>query len=358
MAVSERFRQLLRAWPDWVLDGEDGQPLGSGTNGIVYRVRHKRTGVKAAVKWISIPGHQQGDEEIMAGATAEEVAQSYSLLKDRFLQEAEIMRRLGRCPQIVRIEEPLARARKDETGYDILIRMELLSPLKKLFPDNRMDEAEALRLGVSICQALAYCHRQGIIHRDVKAANLFVDSLGNYKLGDFGTARQMDMNFGASTRIGTPAYMAPEMFFPAARYGADVDTYALATVLYRALNGGRPVLWEQASGASAAERSQQAQVLRLSGAPIPPAAEASREMNAILLKALSFQPAGRYPNADAMLADLRRLQGSRTPVPAPQTEQTQRMSWPPAGGTQTAWESEPAPAKRSDIPHKRQKAAL
>ena len=71
-----------------------------------------------------------------------------------------------------------------------------------------MDETEVIRLGIELCRALEVCHRQGILHRDIKPGNILVSKDGEFKLGDFGVAREwVDASM---TIVGTRSYLAPE----------------------------------------------------------------------------------------------------------------------------------------------------
>ena len=86
---------------------------------------------------------------------------------------------------------------------------------------GRLDEPEALRIAIDACRGLAALHRAGIVHRDVKPANIYLGDDGAAKLGDFGLARAAgsDHSTSTGTPVGTPAYMAPEQV----RCDADAD---------------------------------------------------------------------------------------------------------------------------------------
>ena len=96
-----------------------------------------------------------------------------------------------------------------------------------------------MTLGRDICEALAVCHRKQLLHRDVKPENIFVDGEGRFKLGDFGIARRLDNPATYLTQVGTPYYMAPEVF-SLHSYDGRADIYSLGLVLYRFLNRSRP----------------------------------------------------------------------------------------------------------------------
>lgn len=75
-----------------------------------------------------------------------------------------------------------------EFGWDIFIRMELLTPIVQYFTDNAPTQQDIIKLGIDICKALEVCGKYNIIHRDIKPSNIFVSDVGEFKLGDFGVA--------------------------------------------------------------------------------------------------------------------------------------------------------------------------
>ena len=83
--------------------------------------------------------------------------------------------------------------------WDILIRMELLVPLEVYAANNHFSSDEIRRLGIEICSALEACSVYGIIHRDIKEANIFLNSRGTFKLGDFGIAKIIHSQNDAKT---------------------------------------------------------------------------------------------------------------------------------------------------------------
>ncbi|MCH8066788.1 MAG: protein kinase, partial [Chloroflexi bacterium] len=109
-------------------------------------------------------------------------------------------------------------------------------------PENRLPMADVIRISGQICQALAFAHEQGIVHRDVKPENVWLTADGTAKLGDFGLAISVDSSrlTQAGTMLGTVAYMPPELAVGGTRE-ADVrcDLYSLGAMMYE-MAAGRP----------------------------------------------------------------------------------------------------------------------
>ena len=157
----------------------------------------------------------------------------------------------------------------DGIGWDILIRMELLTPITSYMKTNKsFTRREIIRLGIDLCRALEVCQRYNIIHRDIKPANIFLSETEDFKLGDFGVARIASASTGASTRAGTVNYMAPEVF-RGEKYTSNVDTYSLGLVMYQLLNANRMPLYPPYPQPMSPAQRERAQAQRLSGAVLP-----------------------------------------------------------------------------------------
>ena len=83
-------------------------------------------------------------------------------------------------------------------GWDILIRMERLTPLLTWAFEHPMSRRDIIQLGIHMCSALELCQKHQILHRDIKPENIFVSDSGDYKLGDFGVARTMEKTMSTS----------------------------------------------------------------------------------------------------------------------------------------------------------------
>ena len=288
-------------WPGWICE----KRIGQGSSGTVYKAS-KGTGEqaeRAAVKVIQIP---TSDAEIDAlrsdGLTEEETRQYFDTVVEDLLSEVRIISEIKDYSHIVRVDDYAILPRADGIGATLFIRMELLMPLSLYLADKTLSEKEVIWLGSDIAEALALCHREGILHRDVKPENIFVDDEGRFKLGDFGIARRLEMTATHMTRVGTPFYAAPEVSF-SMQYDRRADLYSLGLVLYRFLNHNRLPFMEDKRYLTQMDRMRALQ-LRLAGEALPEPAEASERTAKVILKACAFKPEDRYQSAEEFRAAL------------------------------------------------------
>ena len=182
---------------------------------------------------------------------------------------------------------------KDGIGWDILIQMELLTPLNEYIRTTSVTRQDIIKLGIDMCKALELCQKFNIIHRDVKPENIFVSESGDFKLGDFGIARTVEKTSSGLSKKGTYTYMAPEVY-KGENYDSTVDIYSLGVVLYRLLNENRtPFLPAYPAPITHSDR-ENALAKRFSGAPLPPPIHAEGRLAEIVLKACDYAPRQRY----------------------------------------------------------------
>lgn len=161
-------------------------------------------------------------------------------------------------------------------------------------------------LGTEIADALDFCHRKGMIHRDVKPENIFVDENGVFKIGDFGVARTIDKTSGGMSKKGTEVYMAPEVYW-GKEYDASEDTYSLGLVLYRILNGNRLPFLPLAPNPITYEDRENALVKRIKGEALSSPIQASTQVSEIILKACAYKPEDRYKTAGELCLALKEV---------------------------------------------------
>jgi hypothetical protein len=194
--------------------------LGAGAFGTVWMAHDERLGREVAVKILP-------RERVLGG---------------RFEREARAAARLAH-PGIVTLYE----AAVDDEGAYLVSELVRGETLRALLQKGRLSDRDILAIGISLCDALAYAHAQGVIHRDVKPSNILIPDRPSSrahpaKLTDFGVARVIggDSLTRTGDAIGTAAYMAPEQA-EGREAGAPADLYALAIVIYEALSGVNPV---------------------------------------------------------------------------------------------------------------------
>ena len=287
--------------------------IGTGSYGKVFEIQRtdplSGSVYTGALKIISIPGSdEQAADTLNSGMDAASASAYYLSCVKNLSNEIRMMAALKGHTNIVSYEDHQIYRQPNNIGWDILIRMELLTPISQYFSQlHTVPRQETIQLGIDICRALELCAKYNIIHRDIKPANIFLSAAGDYKLGDFGVARVADTASGASTRIGTVNYMAPEVFH-GRNYTRSVDIYSLGLVLYQLLNNNRlPLLPPMPQPITPAAR-EQAQVQRLNGAVLPPPVYADPELARIILKACAPNPADRYADPAQMRRELEKLQ--------------------------------------------------
>lgn len=288
------------------------EEIGAGAEGHLYRIRREDAlghVFYSALKAISIPsaGEAELESMIAGGLSREEAEQYYDSIAENTVSEFELLEKLKGNSNIVSYEDHEIYRREEGFGWDVLIRMEELTPLVKHSVYHRMDENEIIRLGKDICRGLAVCSKFGIVHRDIKPENIFISPAGNYKLGDFGIARILEKTNASLSRKGTYSYMAPEIYWGKG-YDFTVDVYSLGMVMYRYLNDGRmpfmpayPEPLKYTDGETAFAR-------RVGGNDLPVPRNGSPGLRAIILKACAYDKSDRYSSAEEMLDDLEALE--------------------------------------------------
>ena len=179
----------VQMWPGW----ETVRQIGHGSFGTVYEIKKDIFGDAecAAMKHISIP-QSDSDIELLysEGHDDESITETFKEQVKEIVNEYKLMKKLTDCPNVVSCDDVLFIQHDDDLGWDIFIKMELLTPLlKRLKDQSDFPEEQITQMGIDLCRALVYCHGQNIIHRDIKPQNIFISSGGIYKLGDFGIAR-------------------------------------------------------------------------------------------------------------------------------------------------------------------------
>ena len=290
---------LKQIWPEWQIEGK---PLGKGSFSVVYKAVRRDHGVEsyAAIKVISIPTDPSEVDSLRSEGLDMNATRTYlrGIVND-FVSEIQLMESMKGVQNIVSVEDYKVVEKTGEIGWDIYIRMELLTSFNNYICDKKLTEEEVIKLGCDICTALEICAKRNIIHRDIKPENIFINDFGYFKLGDFGIARKMENMTGGLSQKGTFNYMAPEVA-NSSEYDARVDTYSLGIVLYRLLNGNRlPFLDTEKQLLNPNER-RNAVDRRLHGEDLPAPCDASPAMADLIRRACAYDPNMRFSSATEM----------------------------------------------------------
>jgi eukaryotic-like serine/threonine-protein kinase len=328
---------VLLSTADYVPDGRDRYTLSrlhaTGGIGRVWLARDARLGRDVALK--ELRPERAGQPTIWG----------------RFLREAQVTGQLEH-PGIVPVYE-MGRRPDDQAPFYTMrfVRGRTLAEASRAYHQRRrrgaagrLDLRELLTAFVSLCQAVAYAHSRGVLHRDLKPQNVILGDYGEVMLLDWGLAKvtgQPDAGDEAAALVpapvalagerprdetvpgqvlGTPAYMAPEQAEGRLDLlDASTDVYGLGAVLYRVLAGEAPFTGSDTTA-----------VLRrvIHEPPAPPhsvVSEVPRALEAICLKALAKRPTDRYATAQSMADDVKRYLADE-PVSAYRDPWTTRLT--------------------------------
>lgn len=310
MSIQSRSHQYGTVFENWQIQDLLGQ--GSGGKTAVFRLKRiDSPRGQSALKVVNLI-EERGKFDSMPACVKKDYETAREECKTSALQEVWLMDDLQGNTNIVDYLDHTFVDWRDENGFgcDMLIRMELLKDLrgeitKRIRTNSTFPEDEIIKIGRDICAALVLCHGKGILHRDIKPENIFINSDGNYKLGDFGVSRILSSapTAMASTGIGTPEYAAPEQF--TGRHDKRIDIYSLGLVLYELSNGNKLPF---ASNSYVKPIDVQRRQL---GEPLPPLKNISKEFACVILKACAYKKEDRYQTAEEFLAELNSLVGVR-----------------------------------------------
>ena len=274
--------------------------IGAGSFGEVFEIERTEFGktYRSALKIITIPFSEEEVRSMLAdGTDIDSIATYYEGLVQDIAEENAIMSELKGNSYIVSYEDHQIIPHEDGVGYDILIRMELLTPLVDYMINNQMTESDVLKLGMDLCQALTICEQKNILHRDIKPGNIFISDTGDFKLGDFGIARTIEKTSGEMSRKGTYTYMAPEIY-KGERYGTKADIYSLGIVMYYLLNCRRTPFLPLPPETVTYNIKMEALRRRMDGETLPPPKDANPALAEVILKACAYDQNDRYESAE------------------------------------------------------------
>ncbi|HZP33329.1 MAG TPA: serine/threonine-protein kinase [Candidatus Acidoferrales bacterium] len=259
------------------------EPIGLGASSTVFKARDTLIGRTVAIKTLH------------SGLTD-------PAWRERFMAEARIVGQLSH-PRIVKLHDM---GIDESSGAPYLVMEYVLGEtLEKYVALKKVEAQQVYTWGAALARALAYAHEQGIVHGDVKPANVMINQDGRVMLTDFGIARFAAHISHAGSLRGTPAYLSPEQIEGNPTDGRS-DLFSLGIVLYHLATGERPFRGESMEAVCA-------QILKAKIVPptrVNPALP--RAFDDVIDRCLVRNPAQRYANGELLSTDLEAL--TRNPV--------------------------------------------
>jgi serine/threonine protein kinase len=277
--------------PGFEIEGE----IGRGAMGVVYKARHTSLKRTVAIKMVL------------------DCALNNPKVLQRFYDEAEAVGRLQH-QGIVQIYNS-----GEFDGVPFFCLEYVDGQSLETHKGKQWDFREAAQLIIQLCEAIHYAHTRGIVHRDMKPANVLLTSAGKPKITDFGLAKFVSDDKGRTASgaiMGTPSYMSPEQASPKKEdpIGPAADVYALGAMLYELIAGQPPFQADSALDTIMQVLTSDPRPLR----DIRP--DTPKELQAIVHRCLRKASADRYPSAETLAADLRRyLNGEQVRAKGPST---------------------------------------
>jgi serine/threonine-protein kinase len=245
----------------------------------------------------------------------------------RFRREAQAAARLNH-PNLVQVYDT---GSDDGVHYIVMEYVQARTVADYLAGGGRIMPQRAVELAEAVCDALGVAHAQGVIHRDVKPANIMVTREGQVKVTDFGIARVTTNETIEQTAavLGTASYLSPEQA-QGGQIDQRSDLYSLGCVLYEMLTGRPPFTADSPVAVASKHVLEQ---------PIPPSRindDISPELDAVVMRALSKNPDNRYQDAEEMKEDLERARRGMPVMATPLMPDT-------PGATQVIHRAQPQP---------------
>ena len=289
-------------------------PLGSGGFGTVYLAQDTWIDKKVAIK---VP-HRQG------------------LDFGELLREPRLLASVSH-PNIVSITTA---ERQDNLFFIVMEYVQGETLENVIAAQGALDVTRTLDFTCQICNAVDHAHRQGVIHRDLRPANVLVTDNDMLKVADFGTSRFLEIAAHGTTVIGSPPYMAPEQFHGKAVFASDL--YSLGVTMYQMLTGGLPYDTPAPSDLDRLMSGELVSPPRLKNPAVPKA------ISDIVMRAMAPDLTARYQRASDLLEDVlaARTPASARRTPAPTPRDPARAARDDAQAIQSRLRSRDAPAAR------------
>jgi eukaryotic-like serine/threonine-protein kinase len=268
--------------------------IGRGGMGVVYRAEDERLERAVALKVLRA--------DLAHDPTA----------RARFVREAKSAARLGHPGVVAVLDQGVDHEGGVETAYLVMELVDGRTLRDVVLDSGALTPGEALSVTGDVLEALAEAHRKGVLHRDVKTANVLVADDGRVKVADFGLARVVSpggqsTTVGVGDLMGTAEYLAPEQL-EAGETDARTDVYGVGVMLYEMLTGAPPFTGESPFAIAYKQVHEQVPPPSTRAPGLPPS------LDHLVLDALAKDPDERPADAGEMLEQLRAVRASMTPA--------------------------------------------
>lgn len=282
---------LSTAWPGWNIINL----VEEGARANVYEIASSEAG-QVSVRILKAICLELADQNSDAAVLDN--------LIGRINSEIQAIYALNGHPHIAGIEEYAIM--KGDSSILVLMRMEKMLTLPDyICAGGLQTRDEIIKLGTEICDALDFCERQSVVHRNIKINNLFLTEKTGFKLSDFDipcTADPAFKNF-SENQISVTQCLAPEVY-RGGQCGKTSDIYSLGIVLYMLLNDFYPPFVREYHQQTGDPQTYKANARRLRGDSFPPPKNADEELGRTILRACSYQPSDRYQTSAEFKAAL------------------------------------------------------
>lgn len=286
-----------------------GTTLGIGGFGITYKAYDTVLSIVVAIKEF-YPARlvNRGAGETKVGIFSGEKREEYNHLLKRFQEEAQIMAKFSKEPDIVNIYDYIE---ANETAYIVMEYIDGVLLKDRLEQVGKMTVEEAVGYMTAILNAMAKVHYQGIVHKDISPDNIFITGEGTVKLTDFGAARLQGTKSSEKTEaIVKVGYTPPEQYQGGSEQGTFMDIYAAGAVFYQMLTGKKP------------QDAMDRQMEDTMESPAQCGIELDSRLDKIVMKAMAVNPKFRFQTAE----QFRNAIVSRKNVDLPE-EELRKRKW-------------------------------
>ncbi len=289
----EKLKEMEPLFDGWYVLSK----LAEGKNSKVFKVSRTIGGEEQqmCIKTVKFPPNEAHLSDIIDSGKYQNVDEYLNVLENVIRTNMDKMLTLKTSENIVHFEDYTII--KENSCFYVMMLMEILTPLSRVLRLDAIEARQVIKIGDDMCNALSAFREKGIIHHNIKPENIYVDSIGNYKLGDFGV---YEMGSDSNTQINS--YTAPEIY-----RGENIDTnsdiYSLGIVLYKLLNNNRaPFLPDHPAPISLNDRDVAFSKL-MRGETLPSPVNADYPLSKIIFKACAFDMSQRYLSPNQLKTD-------------------------------------------------------